>query len=149
MGLFVRCYFKSFDALAQLDFVSPTWTSFHEYPFSLGMTFPFSSIVSKFFEITQLSYIQVIPVIQRIFFSIDRLDHSIDLDIGRPELTHDYNLLTFVNSLFLIKVKTKKLHLILKSKQNAGTYKKYFFVRRDSIPNGDILPKTWVRKNRI
>lgn len=45
--------FKPFNAHAQPNFVSHTWVCFPEYPFSLGLTYPFSSIVSEFFEVTK------------------------------------------------------------------------------------------------
>lgn len=42
--------FKPYDASIQLDFVSPSWVCFPEYPFSLGFRYPFlvsSMIFSK------------------------------------------------------------------------------------------------------
>lgn len=64
-----------------------------------------------------------------------------DLGIGLIELAYIYDLSTFRNSHFLLKVKIDKPPLILKSKPNDGSGKgKYFFVKRDSIPDGDLLP---------
>lgn len=126
--------FKSFDALIQPDFIFSTWVCFLEYHFSLGLTYPFPGIVFKFFKVTKISYIQVIPVIRKTIFCIDRLNHAIDLDIGLSELAHTYDLLSFRSSLFLFIVKTNKSHIILRSKQNDGAWKeKYFLVRQDSI----------------
>ena len=60
-----------------------------------------------------------------------------------------YDLSTFGSSRFMLRVKTNKPHLILKSKQNDGAWKeKYFFVRRNSIPEGDSLPRLWIKKGR-
>lgn len=84
--------FKSFDALDQLDFISPTWIFFLEYPFSLGLMYPFSGIISKFFKVTQFSYIQAMVGIWMILFWIDHLNHAIDLDIGLSNLCHVYDL---------------------------------------------------------
>lgn len=33
-------FFKYFDALVQPNFISPSWLSFPEYHFSLGLTYP-------------------------------------------------------------------------------------------------------------
>lgn len=66
------------------------------------------------------------------------------------ELAHIYELSTFRSSYFLFKVKTNKRHLSLTTKQNDGAWKyNFFFVKRESIPNGDLLPMKWVKKVRI
>lgn len=70
--------------------------------------------------------------------------------MGLVDLAHVYDLQTFGSSRSLLKVKTNKSHLILKSKQNDGSQKdKYFFVKREFIPNGDLQLRNWVRKGRI
>lgn len=49
-------------------------------------------------------------------------NQSHDFGIGLAELGHVYDLSTFGNSRFLVKVKTNKSSLILKSKHNDGVY---------------------------
>ena len=60
--------FRPFDATVQLDFVSPMWVCFPEYPFTLGLTYPYSGIVRDFSSTTQISYVQVMPVVWKILF---------------------------------------------------------------------------------
>lgn len=50
--------FRPFDAKIQPDFVSSSWVCFPEYHLYLGLSYPFPGIVSKFFEITKILYIQ-------------------------------------------------------------------------------------------
>lgn len=44
--------FKPFDALFQPNVISPTWVCFPQFPFSFGLTYPFSGFISKFFDVT-------------------------------------------------------------------------------------------------
>ena len=114
------------------------------------MKYPFLVSFLNNFEVTKISYIQPMLVIWRILFWIDQGKQSHDLGIGLPEFAHVYALSTFTNSHFLLKVKTIKPLVILKSRHNDGAWKeKYFFVRRYSIPGGDLLPKAWVKKGKI
>lgn len=63
--------FNPFDAKDQPYFVSPSWVCLPEYPFSLSLSYPFSGIISEFFKVTKISYIQAMPVIWRILSCID------------------------------------------------------------------------------
>ncbi|MFS7888193.1 hypothetical protein Hanom_Chr00s000001g01592071 [Helianthus anomalus] len=58
------------------------------------------------------------------------------------ELSYLYSLVTHDSSRFLFKTKPHQPLPILKTTQNNSTWKnQFFFVRRDSIPNGGSLPK--------
>lgn len=145
-----KVVFRPFDPLIQLEFVSPTWVCFLEYPFSLGLKYPFPRTISKFFRVTGISYIQAMPIVWRILYWIDQINQSKGLDIGLLELACVYDLTTFGNSRFLLKFKTHRTPLVLKTKQNDGSWKgKYLFLRRDFVPNGDLFPDVWVKKGRI
>ena len=68
------------------------------------------------------------PVVWRILYWIDHLNRSKCLNIGLNELACVYDLSTFGNSRFLLKVKTDRSPLVLKSKHNDGAWKgRYFF----------------------
>lgn len=56
------------------------------------------------------------PIVWRILFWIDKLNQSKDLDIGLAELSHMYDLATFGNSHFLLRLKPLKSPLVLKKK---------------------------------
>ena len=61
----VDMIFRPFDASIQQDVVSSSWICFHKYQFSLGLKYPFIGIISEFLEVTNISYIQAMPVIWR------------------------------------------------------------------------------------
>ena len=71
------------------------------------------------------------------------------LNIGIGELASVYDLSTYGSSRFLFKVKPGKNHLVLKSKRNDGPWKeRFFFVKRASIPDGNLWPQEWVLQGR-
>ena len=123
------------------DLISPNWVAFPEYPFLLGLSYPFPGIIAEFFRDTKISFIQTMPVIWRILHWIHRLKVNKGLNIGLGELASVYDLQTYGSSRFLFKVKKGRIHLVLKSRQNDGAWKeRFFFVKRESIPDGDLLP---------
>ena len=70
------------------------------------------------------------------------------LNVG--DIAMIYDLQSFGSSRFILKVKTGRLHLVLKTQHNDTAWKeRLFFVKRDSIPEGVGLPYEWVRKGRI
>lgn len=132
---------RPFDPLIQPDFVSLTWVCFPEYAFSYGLRYPFLGIISKFFTVTKILYIQSMPIFWRILYWVNQINQSRGLDIGPSELAYVYDLTTFGNLCFLLKVKTLRSPLGSITNHNDGPWKgRYFFVRRDSVPNADVLP---------
>lgn len=114
------------------------------------MKYPFPRIVSEFFRVTEISYIQAMSIVWRILNWIDQVNQSKGLDIGLLELACVYDLTTFGYSCFLLKVKTHRSPLVLKTKHNDGAWKeKYFFMRCDFVPSGDLMSDAWVKKGRI
>ncbi|KAI3754267.1 hypothetical protein L1987_54047 [Smallanthus sonchifolius] len=106
-----------------------------------SLSFPFPSLINDFFEITSLSYSQVMPMVWRILFLLDKLNRSHSLTIGIPELASVYNLRTHGHSRFLLQLKKGQIPLVQKATQNDGDWRgKYFFVKRASISGGDLLP---------
>ncbi|MFS7965994.1 hypothetical protein Hanom_Chr09g00768641 [Helianthus anomalus] len=51
-----RVIIRPFDWEVQSEAISNEWVCFLAYPFSLGLRYPFPSFVSRFFELTGLSY---------------------------------------------------------------------------------------------
>ena len=98
--------FRPFDPLIQPDFVSPTWVCFPEYPFSMGLKYHFLGAFYEFIQVTSISNMQAMSIVWRIVYWIDQVNQSKDLDIGLSELASMYDLTTFRNSRFLLKVKT-------------------------------------------
>ena len=131
----------------------PTW-------FSISEVGPFSWIIvhsrvnlsfywhrSRFLsDYPRFLISKTVLVVWRILFGINRLNQSKNMNIWSSELALMYDHSTFGSSRFLLRVRTSKPHLILNSKQNDDDWKtKYFFVRHDSIPEGDSFPKTWIK----
>ena len=136
--------------MLKADLISPNWIAFPEYPFTLGLKYPFPGIISESFRVTSLSFIQAMPIIWCVLYWINHLNQSKKLNIGVGELASVYDLSTYGSSRFLFKVKTGQSHLVLRSKQNDGPWKeKFFFVKRASIPDGNLWPQEWVLKGRV
>jgi hypothetical protein len=141
---------KGPDPMLKADLISPNWIAFPEYPFTLGLKYPFPGIVSEFFKITGLSFIQAMPIIWRVLYWINLLNQNKKLNIGVEDLASVYDLSTYGSSRFLFKVKPGQNHLVLRSKQNDGPWKeRFFFVKRASIPDGDLWPQEWILKGRV
>lgn len=78
---------------------------------------------------------------------VDHVNQSENLDIVLSKLDSIYDLSTFGSSLFLLKVKLDKPLLVLKSKHNKDSWKeRFFFMRRDFVPNGSSLPERRVKR---
>ncbi|MFS7904111.1 hypothetical protein Hanom_Chr01g00032151 [Helianthus anomalus] len=61
------------------------------------------------------------------------------------ELSQMYNLVSHGSHCFLFKHKPGQPHPILKTTKNDTHWRnQFFFVRRDSIPDGKDLPKKWI-----
>ena len=141
---------KGPDPLLKADLISPNWIAFPEYPFTLGLKYPFPGIVSEFFKVTGISFIQAMPIIWCVLYWINQLNQSKKLYIGVEELASVYDLSTYGSSRFLFKVKSGQNHLVLKSKRNDGPWKeRFFFVKRASIPDGKLWPQEWILQGRV
>lgn len=142
--------FRPYDATAHSDCYSKEWVCFSEFPFTLGLSYPFPPLFSEFFATTSLSFSQVMPMVWRILLVIHKVNNSHSLNLGIPELAQIYNLRSHGSSRFLFQVKSGHSHLVLRATQNDPNWKgRFFFVRRDSIPNGNNLPTLWIKKGRI
>ncbi|MFS7992506.1 hypothetical protein Hanom_Chr12g01083011 [Helianthus anomalus] len=64
--------FKSFDPTALSDYVSETWVAFPVTPFTIGYTYPFPTFTQSFFSLTGISYIQAMPMIWRVLYTLER-----------------------------------------------------------------------------
>ena len=133
----------------QSDFISRTWVAFPEFPFTLGLKYPFTGIIAEFFARTGISYIQAMPVIWKTLYWIHFLNHSKNMSLDVADIATMYDLQMFGSSRFILKVKTGHPHLVLKTRHNDKTWKgRFFFVKRSSIPQCTDLPYEWVTKGR-
>ncbi|KAJ0887611.1 hypothetical protein HanRHA438_Chr09g0392881 [Helianthus annuus] len=142
--------FKTFDPTILSDFVSETWVAFPVTPFSIGYTYPFPEFTQSFFSLTGISYIQAIPMMWRVLITLERIIEQEGIDLGMSELAEVYNLVSHGSHRYLFKHKPFEEHPILKTTKNDTNWKRrFFFVRRDTLPNGKDLPRKWATHGRI
>ncbi|KAJ0617624.1 hypothetical protein HanHA89_Chr02g0043901 [Helianthus annuus] len=126
------------------DCKSNTRVSFPVAPFQIGFTYPFLAFTHCFFTLTGLCYIQVMPMSWRVLYTLEQIITNEGIDLGLTELNHLYNLVSHGSHHLLLKAKPQHPHPLLKVTKNDTYWKNQFcFVRRDSIPNGNHLPKKW------
>ncbi|KAJ0930831.1 hypothetical protein HanPSC8_Chr04g0154051 [Helianthus annuus] len=136
--------FKSFSPIALSDFISDTWVAFPATPFSIGYSYPFPAFTQSFFSLTGISYIQAMPMIWRVLYTFERIIEQKGIDLGMAELAELYDLTSFGSYRYLLKRKAREDHPVFKVTKNDTNWKRrFFFVRRDTIPYGKDLPKEW------
>ncbi|KAJ0547557.1 hypothetical protein HanIR_Chr08g0373511 [Helianthus annuus] len=136
--------FKSFTPTALSDSVSDTWVAFPATPFTIGYSYPFPLFTQSFFSLTGISYIQAMPMIWRVLYTFERIIEQEGIDLGMAVLAALYDLTTFGFCRYLLKRKAGEDHPVFKVTKNDTNWKRrFFFVRRDSIPDGKDLPKEW------
>ncbi|KAJ0819750.1 hypothetical protein HanPSC8_Chr16g0699661 [Helianthus annuus] len=142
--------FKSFDPTALSDFVSDVWVAFPATPFAIGYSYPFPDFTQSFFSLTGISYIQAMPMIWMVLYTFERIIEQEGIDLGMAELAELYDLTTFGSHRYLLKRKAGEDHPIFKVTKNDTNWKRwFFFVKRDSIPDGKDLPKEWATHGRV
>ncbi|KAJ0548768.1 hypothetical protein HanIR_Chr08g0387511 [Helianthus annuus] len=136
--------FKSFSPIALSDFISDIWVAFPATPFSIGYSYPFPAFTQSFFSLTGISYIQAMPMIWRVLYTFERIIEQKGIDLGMAELAELYDLTSFGSYRYLLKRKAGEDHPVFKVTKNDTNWKRrFFFVRRDTIPYGKDLPKEW------
>ncbi|KAJ0659744.1 hypothetical protein HanRHA438_Chr14g0651741 [Helianthus annuus] len=84
------------------------------------------------------------PMLWRVLYTLEQIINKEGLSFGLTELPHLYNLVSHGSHRFLFKAKPQHRLPLLKTTKNETNWKNQFFiVRRDSIPNGNCLPKKW------
>ncbi|MFS8004477.1 hypothetical protein Hanom_Chr13g01226311 [Helianthus anomalus] len=124
--------------------VSDVWVTFLVATFQIGFTYPFPTLTQGLFTLIGLRYIQAMPMVWRVLYTLDHILEQEGIDIGLSELSRLYNLVSHGSHRYLFKSKPQQPHPILKTTKNDTNWRnQFFFVRRDSIPNGSHLPKKW------
>ena len=145
----IETKFRAFDPRMKADLSSPTWVCFYAFPFSLGLSYPFPSLISEFFEITGLAYSQAMPQVWRILHTLHRLNEKHSLRIGLPEIASNYQLRTHGGSRFVLQLRPKKTPFVYRATQDNRNFRSnFFFVERSTIPGGKELTEKWIKKGR-
>ncbi|KAJ0441585.1 hypothetical protein HanIR_Chr16g0799481 [Helianthus annuus] len=136
--------FRPFDSTMKSDCMSATWVCFHAAPFQVGFSYPFPAFTQSLFTFTGLCYSQAMPMLWRVLYTLEHIIAKESIDLGLTKLNHLYNLVSHGSYRYLFKAKPQHPHPLLKVTKNDTNWKnQFFFVRRDSIPNGNHLPKKW------
>ncbi|KAJ0761649.1 hypothetical protein HanOQP8_Chr04g0152361 [Helianthus annuus] len=134
--------FRPFDLSTKSDYVSPVWVCFPAIPFQIGYIYPFPEFSQRFFTLTGLCYSQAMPMLWRLLYTLEQIISDEGLDFNLSELSHMYALVSHESQRFQFKAKPHQPLPILKTTKNDTSWKnRFFFVRRDSIPLEDSLPK--------
>ncbi|MFS7934730.1 hypothetical protein Hanom_Chr05g00395151 [Helianthus anomalus] len=90
------------------------------------------------------------PMGWRVLYTLENIVKHEGIDIGLSELSQLYTLVSHGSHRFLLKHTPGQAHPILKTTKNDSNWRnQFFFVRKDSIPNGNHLPKKWITQGRI
>ncbi|MFS8035152.1 hypothetical protein Hanom_Chr17g01589691 [Helianthus anomalus] len=112
---------------------------FFGVPFLLGLRYPFPEFIMQFFRITDLSFAQTMPMVWRVLIVLNHIKNFHIPDLCIEDIPIGYHLRSHGNSRFLL-FSTSRNSLILKvTKNEDGWQRNFFFVRRDSIAEGDNL----------
>ncbi|MFS8016780.1 hypothetical protein Hanom_Chr15g01372621 [Helianthus anomalus] len=142
--------FRPFDSSMKSDCISDVWITFPAIPFQIGFTYPFLFFTQSFFTLTGLCYVQAMPMVWIVLYTLEHIVEQEGVNICLSELSQLYNLVSHGSHHFLFKSKPQQTHPILKTTKNDSNWRnQFFFIKRDSIPNGSDLPKKWITKGRI
>ncbi|MFS7937219.1 hypothetical protein Hanom_Chr05g00425041 [Helianthus anomalus] len=84
------------------------------------------------------------PMVWRILYTLEHIVEQEGIDIGMSELSQLYNLVSHGSYRYLFKSKPNQPHPILKATKNDTNWRnQFFFVMKDSVPDGKLLPKKW------
>ncbi|MFS7913895.1 hypothetical protein Hanom_Chr02g00147121 [Helianthus anomalus] len=110
--------FRSFDSSMKSDCVSETWVSFPATPFLIGFHYPFPAFIQYFFTLTGMCYIQAMPMMWRVLYTLENIIEQKGMEIGMSELSQLYTLVSHGSHRFLFKHKPGDPHPILKTTKN-------------------------------
>ncbi|MFS7893992.1 hypothetical protein Hanom_Chr00s001273g01678301 [Helianthus anomalus] len=92
------------------------------------------------------------PMVWRVLYTLENIieQEGIYIYRGLSELSLLYNLVSHGSHCFLFKHKPGQAQPILKTtKIDSNWRNQFFFIRKDSIPDGNHLPKKWITQERI
>ncbi|KAM0010976.1 hypothetical protein Hdeb2414_s0068g00769191 [Helianthus debilis subsp. tardiflorus] len=116
--------FKSFSPTALSDFTYESWVAFPVTPFLIGYSYPFPQFTQSFFSLTGICYIQAMPMIWRVLYTLERIIEQEGIDLGMAELAEMYDLTTFGSHRYLFKRKAGEDHPVFKVTKNDTNWKR-------------------------
>ncbi|MFS7918590.1 hypothetical protein Hanom_Chr03g00202951 [Helianthus anomalus] len=97
--------FRPFDSSMKSNCVSDAWITFPATPFVIGFNYPFPALTQAFFTLTGMCYIQAMPMMWRVFYTLENIIEQEGVEIGMSELSQMYNLVSHGSHRFLFKNK--------------------------------------------
>lgn len=133
------------DEAVKADWVCPGWFAIHEYPFRIGMRFPFPKIVSDFIKLTKYSPAQFSAMMWRVLLGVDVVSKKHDIKIALEDLAYQYDVRAQTRARFSFRSKNKLTDLIpgADATINTSWQDKFFFVEKSTL--GDwvsFIPET-------
>ncbi|KAM0040810.1 hypothetical protein Hdeb2414_s0012g00398511 [Helianthus debilis subsp. tardiflorus] len=142
--------FRPLDSSLKSDSVSSVWVCFPAAPFQIGYSYPFPEFTQQFFTLTSTCYSQAMTMLWMVLYTLKQIISDEGLDFNLSELSRLYNLVSHGCHRFQFKAKPQQPHPLLKTTKNDTSWRnQFFFMRRDTIPLGNSLPKKWTLKSRI
>lgn len=139
------CFIRPFDAKSRPDWYSENWICFPEYPFTIGLKYPFPSFFNEFFSVTGICYAQTSPMIWRTLSVIQAVKDSYDLAFDMPELSCLFKLQNSKSGFFVLSPNEYHKSLVLNVLDSDPNWEgRFFFVFRDSLPSGDLIHSSWI-----
>ena len=129
-----------------VDAQSDGWVSFYNYPFEIGMTFPFSKLVTDFLKILDVSPSQLLPTTWRILACLDSIEAKYQLGIDVSVVSYSYQAKKFSGGLYGLVGRKKRDPLILNLElvHDRGWKNEFFFVKKSSLgSHGSYLRDRW------
>ncbi|MFS7904112.1 hypothetical protein Hanom_Chr01g00032161 [Helianthus anomalus] len=65
-----KTIFRSFDSSMKSDCIFDTWVTFPATPFLIGFSYPFPALTQSFFTLMGMCYIQAMPMMWRILYTL-------------------------------------------------------------------------------
>lgn len=128
------------------DWYRQNWVCFYFYPFDIGMTFPFSTLVIDVLSFLHVSPGQLMPFAWRTLACLDAIEKKHHLKISAEVVKCCYSIKKFSNCRFGFVNKNKDEPLILNNDtvNDRGWKSDYFFVNKGTLNKfSDYLLDRW------
>ncbi|MFS7953818.1 hypothetical protein Hanom_Chr07g00623061 [Helianthus anomalus] len=93
--------FRPYDRELRSDMSSTEWLGFIAFPFTLGLRFPFSDLITEFFCITDLSFSQTMSMLWRVLVVLDQIKNVHIPELSVSDFPIAYRLRSHESSRFL------------------------------------------------
>ncbi|KAJ0770516.1 hypothetical protein HanPI659440_Chr07g0258501 [Helianthus annuus] len=144
-----KAIIRPFDWSIRSDVSSDDWVYFPAYPFSLGLRYPFPEFMMNFFQITDLCFAQTMHMVWRVLIMLNQIKNLHFPDLCIEDIPIAYRLRSHGSRRFLLFSTSSKPVILKATKNEDGWQRKFFFVKRDSIDEGDSLPVKWLTTDRV